>query len=154
MTLVDRRSRSCQLTYHQLCCSVLVTILQVFLDLLHTTLSRKTGLFSSKSSKTSKKSWKNFVDGESEFNIIRLLYSFGKGRALQIKKCILLIYQNIYKYLSDLYDFLQQKFRFIGKMSGLNPVLSKDQKDKMQLITISFWYSAFLGFPSKNRFVK
>ena len=123
MTLVDRRSRSRQLTYHQLCCSVLVTILQVFLDLLHTTLSRKTGLFSSKSSKTSKKSWKNFVDGESEFNIIRLLYSFGRNAEVltreregtSYKKWIILIYQNIYKYLSDLYDLLQQKFRFVRK---------------------------------------
>ena len=43
---------------------------------------------------------------------------------------------------------------FSKRNTDLSENVGLEPKDKIQLILVCFWYSAFLGFPRKNRFVK
>ena len=43
---------------------------------------------------------------------------------------------------------------FSKRNTDLSENVGLEPKDKIQLILVCFWYSAFLGFPRKNIFVK
>ena len=43
---------------------------------------------------------------------------------------------------------------FSKRNTDLSENVGLEPKDKIKLIAVCFWYSAFLGFPRKNRFVK